>query len=384
MLKITVIHWGLIPGGVASYARCLESFPGFTSIKFNSICITDPKWPIDEAAVAETGMEIIPIKSRLDPTWFPALRKRLFDLNSHLILTHGFNGVFVAAIAGKGLGIPIVSSWHGDYFPSTLAQRFKKPLFDILLIILYKYVVKEIVTVSAFSRKTLVTKGICEDKIRVIYNGIPPHASLLKQRQKIRETLNVPENCFLIGTACRLVAPKGLEWFLRAMAIISKDRNDVRFVIWGDGPLKDELQTLASNLGLGSLLQLPGYRSDIVDCLSALDVFVMSSAAENFSLTLLEAMRASLPIVATRVGGNPEAIEDGVHGILVPFADAQALASDVMTLLSDDALRQAMAAKARERYLNEFTSDIMVEKTAQWLMECAGKHSLQMSGEVSP
>lgn len=382
-INIASLHWGFIPGGVAAYARSINDVESYLPLAIKSICITAPSWPIDDASSKSIRMELIHIQRRLDFSWLKALRVMLKKEKPVLILTHGFNGVFVAALASVGLGIPIISSWHGDYYPSTPSQRLRKPLFDALLKVLYRFIVKDIVTVSEFSKTALVTKGINEQKIQAIHNGIPDISDESDKREEVRKSLGIAEDCLLIGTACRLASQKGLQWFLHAIALIVKKRQDVRFVIWGDGPLKDELTSLANSLEINSYITFAGYRSDIVSCLPSLDVFVMSSFAEFFSIALLEAMRAALPIVATRVGGNPEAIEEGAHGILVPFADPAALADGVLKLLSDDVLRQAMATRARERFLAEFTSDKMVEKTAQWLMECARRHSSQIVGEVS-
>lgn len=372
--NILSLHWGFIPGGVAAYVSNIDEVDRYSPLTIRSFCISAPEWPIDYDSLKLIGMELISIKDRLDFSWVKKIRKIFKIEKPDLILTHGFNGVFVAAIAGAGLGVPIFSSWHGDYFPSTPAQRFRKPLFDVLLKILFRYFVSEIVTVSEFSKTALVTKGITECKIRVVHNGIPDYPVTFDNREEIRASLDVSKNCYLVGTACRLATQKGLHWFLHAIAVIVQKRQDVHFVIWGDGPLKEELVSLALDLRINKFITFAGYRSDIVRCLSALDVFVMSSFAEYFSIALLEAMRASLPIVATNVGGNPEAIEDRVQGLLVPFADPQALAKGVLTLLSDEVLRRAVATNARERFLAEFTSDKMVKKTSAWLMDCARKH----------
>ncbi|GAM10722.1 putative glycosyltransferase [Geobacter sp. OR-1] len=380
--RIISIHWGFIPGGVAVYASEIENVSNYAPISLKSYCLHAQKWQLDHTSIDKMNIVLLPIVSRLDLSCILTLRKILLKEKPDLILAHGFNGVFVAALSGVGFDIPIVSSWHGDYFPSTPAQKLRKPLFDALQKILFRYVVKDVVTVSRFSKEILVSKGVDEQNISVIYNGIPDIEYLPEKREEIRKSLGVPDGCFLVGTACRLASQKGLQWFLHTIALIVEIRQDVRFVIWGDGPLKNQLLTLAQSLGINGYITFAGYRSDIALCLTALDLFVMSSFAEYFSIALLEAMRAGLPIVATRVGGNPEAIEDMVHGILVPFADPQALANGVLTLLSDEKLRRNMAIQARERFQAEFTSEKMVEKTAQWLMDCNRRHTSLLAGEA--
>jgi len=368
------IHWGFMPGGVAFYARHVDKVGAYAPLTVKSICVHSPKWPFDKENADHMDMGTIEIRGRWDLSWIGKVQKRIRRESPDLIMTHGFNGAFVAAVASRGFGIPIVSSWHGDYFPSTFVQRLRKPFADTILKLLYRHMIQEIVAVSVFSKEALVKKGIPKNKITVIHNGIPSERNDSNVTQKIRDDLKIPAGFLLAGTACRLAAQKGLEWFLRAVAIVMKMHNNVRFVIWGDGPQKEQLHGLATELGIDGCITFPGYRSDIINCLPALDIFVMSSFAEYFSIALLEAMRAGLPIVATDVGGNPEAIENGVHGLLVPSADPQALANAIMRFIDEPRLRSEMADKAKRRFLDEFTVENMIKGTAEWLMGCADRH----------
>jgi len=372
------IHWGFIPGGVAVYARHIEEVGSYAPLSIKSVCINAPDWSFDKENAAHMNMNIISIKGREDLSWARKVRKLIKDESPDLILTHGFNGAFVGAVAGRGLNIPIVSSWHGDYFPSTLTQKIRKPFFDFLLKILFRKHVKAIVTVSHFSKRALLEKGIDEKKITVVHNGIPPESVPVGNKQRVRNELGVTDGYLLAGTACRLAAQKGLEWFLRAVATVVGREKNIRFVLWGEGPQRRFLEDLIDELGIGEYISLPGYRSDISRCLQALDVFVMSSYAEYFSIALLEAMRAQLPIVATDVGGNPEAIGTGKEGILVPAANPQALAQGILTLVNDRPKREQMALEARHRFLTEFTSEKMVKQTAAWLTACLGRHGKEV------
>ncbi len=374
-IKVVSLHWGFIPGGVAAYARYIEGVALYAPITVKSLCINSSKWPFDEANARHIDMDLIEIKGRLDPSWIWKTRKWMKKHERpDLILTYGFNGCFAAKLSTLGLNIPIVSAWHGDYIPTTVIQKLRKPVFEVIEKVLFRYVVKEIVTVSQFSKRRLARKGIKGKKVMVVYNGIPPMTKDSIYSQNIREELKLPEGTTLVGTACRLSAQKGLQWFLKAIAVAIKTRPDLRFVIWGDGPQKEYLQELSKELNIERYVIFAGYRPDIPHCLSALDIFVMSSYVEYFSIALLEAMRTGLPIVATNVGGNPEAIEDGVQGILVPYANFEALADGILRLANDKQLRETFAKKAQQRFLDQFTSENMVEKTGSWLMDCVNKH----------
>jgi len=339
------------------------------------ICINAPGWKLDEERKNLLQMKMIEIKGRMDPSWVWKLRKVLWAEKPDLVLTHGFNGAFAAAIAnsGPGPGFPIVSSWHGDYFPGTFIQKCRKPFFDAIEKMIYRKMVGDIVTVSAYSKNRLLAKGVDGNKITVIHNGIPECGGSKREAPQMRADLKIPEGSFFVGTACRLTAAKGLKWLLHSIARVVKERQDVRFVIWGDGPEKRYLSGMASDLEIETFVLFPGHRPDVECHLPSLDLFVMSSISENFSISLLEAMRAGLPIVATDVGGNPEAITNGVHGILVPSANPQAMADGILALLEDPSLREKMGRQARERFLAEFTSDVMIRKTAHWLEECRRK-----------
>jgi glycosyltransferase involved in cell wall biosynthesis len=374
MLKIASIHWGFIPGGGAVYARSLEDVGRYAPLKIKSFCLTAPGWPLDPGAKS-MDMDLVEIRGRLDLSWVCKTREFLKKERPHLVLTHGVNGALVATVAGAGLGIPIVSSWHGEYFPSTPAQKLRKPFFDLGVKLLFRTLVQEIVTVSDFSRQVLIQNGISGRKITVIHNGIPAIPLDPDKRRTIREEMAIPEYTLLVGTACRISAEKGLQWLLRAGAMVFQVRRDMRLVIWGDGPLRQSLANLARELGIADYVLFPGYRDNIDRCLPGLDIYALSSFIENFSMALLEAMQAGLPIVATDVGGNPEAIQNEVHGLLVPFGDPQALAAGILTLAGDPKLRERLATKARQRFLDEFTADKMVAQTAAWLMNCAQKHA---------
>ncbi len=374
LARILSIHWGFIPGGVAAYARHIEEAGSYAPLSIRSICVNSPDWPFDEANASCIDMNIIRIKGRMDFSWIGKVRAIIRKESPDLIFTHGFNGAFVGSIAGHGLGIPIVSSWHGDYFPSTLAQKIRRPFFDVLLKILFRRFIREIVTVSHFSKRTLLQKRINGDKITVIHNGIPSGSLFADHGRNIRNELRVPNEYLLAGTACRLVKPKGLEIFVEAIAIVLERAENMRFVIWGEGPERNQLKRLIDKLGLGDYITLAGHRDDMDRCISALDIYCMSSYAENFSMALLEAMRAGLPIVATDVGGNPEAIKNGTEGILVPAADPRVLAVGILTLVDNYQKSEQMALLAQQRFLAEFTSEKMVRKTAEWLMLCASKY----------
>lgn len=162
----------------------------------------------------------------------------------------------------------------------------------------------------------------------------------------------------LIGTVARLVPGKRVDVLLAAAARVP----GVSVVVVGDGPERAALQAAARSLGIADRVHLLGWRDDAREVTAALDVFVLPSEAEGVPMTILEAMRAGVPVVASDVGSVRDAIDDGDTGVLVPVGDAGALADAVAELLADDDARRRLAARARDRVRASFSSSV----AARW------------------
>ena len=191
---------------------------------------------------------------------------------------------------------------------------------------------------------------------RVVYHGIglPNHAS--------RVTRDDP--AIVLGVASRLVPVKGLIYLLRAVALLRRELPHVRVEVAGSGTHAGQLQREAEMLGLGDTVAFVGWQRDIWPWLARWDVFVQPSLDEGFGMAPLEAMAAGLPVVATRVGGLPELVEDGRTGYLVPPADAPALAARLHDLASSAERRHVMGSAARTRVRDYFSAERM---TADWV-----------------
>lgn len=192
-----------------------------------------------------------------------------------------------------------------------------------------------------------------------IPNGIPP---LTPVRADVRRELGIAPQAPVIGTAARLSRQKAPEVLVRAAAYLVAEFPDLQVLIAGDGSRADEIRALVEHLELAHTVRLLGARDDVPDVLAALDVAVSASHWEGSPLSVMEYMAAGRPVVATAVGGVPDLIEPGVHGLLVPRGDARALADCVAQLLREPAAAQAMGRRARERQRAEFDLDVMVRR----------------------
>ena len=184
----------------------------------------------------------------------------------------------------------------------------------------------------------------------------------------------------VIGTVGRLQAIKDPVNLVRAFALLVQREplrsQRMRLMMVGDGPLRAEVEREIARTGIGERVWLVGERREVPEAMRAMDVFVLPSRAEGISNTILEAMASGLPVIATRVGGNPELVSDGETGMLVPAADSAALADALMRYLADDGLARAHGRAGRQRAEKEFSIDGMVARYAtlyESLLDAAGR-----------
>jgi len=225
-------------------------------------------------------------------------------------------------------------------------------------------------------RENLISQGYDPANIVVIRNGIKPPRSAGKERGAVlRQELGLPPHARLVAVFSRLNRMKGVEYYLDAARIVAGSYPDVRFLVVGDGGSKKGLEELASRLELGERIVFTGFRSDVPDLLPEVSISVLPSLSEGTSNTLLESMAAGVPVIATRVGGNPEVVEDGVSGLLVPPRDSAALAAATVRLLEDEALALRVGQAGRQRVADLFSIDGSVHETErlyQRLVEAKG------------
>ncbi len=212
--------------------------------------------------------------------------------------------------------------------------------------------------------KYLIQRGINSSRIKVIYNGINLNRLIARKEEaeQVRRRLSVPPTGKVVGMMARLVPLKNHTDFLRAAAIISRVVPDTRFAIVGDGPLRNQLEELSLELGLGSKAVFFGEQRDVGPYLAAFDIAALTSGTEGCSNSLLEAMAQGKLVVATDVGGNRELVRHGETGLLVPFGNPEALAEAIITLLRDPKAAQSMGQKAREMVVTRFSLERMVHE----------------------
>ncbi len=205
--------------------------------------------------------------------------------------------------------------------------------------------------------------GVVEDpsKLVVVPMGInlEQFSPASVRPDDIRESLRFPSDSLVVGTVARLVPDKGLECFLRMASFIVASRRDTRFLIVGDGPLREELARQARELRIDAHVVFVGHRTDIPDLMAAMDVFVLPTRREGFGIVFAEAMAMECPTVGSRIGPVAEVVEEGVTGYLVPPDIPEEFAVRVLELLADRAKRRMFGQAGGCRVERLFSEEAM-------------------------
>jgi glycosyltransferase involved in cell wall biosynthesis len=218
------------------------------------------------------------------------------------------------------------------------------------------------------ARRAAIERGIAPaEKAVVVPNGIRVESfdiASSRAREQLRQMLALPAQTQVIGTVGRLNWTKDQAGLIRAFRLVHDRQPSTALVLIGDGELRAELEQCAAAEGIADAVHFLGDRSDVRTLLQGLDVFVLSSLSEGYSMALLEACAVRLPIIATDVGGNGEIIRDGSTGVLVPPSDPSALAQAIVGLLQQPARAQALADAARVWVRTEGSLEAMAERYA--------------------
>ncbi len=233
-------------------------------------------------------------------------------------------------------------------------------------------------------RDMVVEDGIADSAAFTVHEGVQVERIEALPAADICKELWLPPGSPTVGNIAALVAHKGQRYLVDAAQTLVRAMPDAHMLIFGEGELRPALARQIKHLGLEHRVQLAGFRPDILSLLKGLDVFVMSSLTEGLATSILDAMAASKPVVGTTAGGIPEAVEDGVTGILVPPHNAAALADAMLRLLQDEALRRRMGAAGLERVRALFNVDRMVDETLAVYAHVAGTRRGAGTGNPAP
>jgi glycosyltransferase involved in cell wall biosynthesis len=205
--------------------------------------------------------------------------------------------------------------------------------------------------------------GVAAPRIRTVYEGIDVERIARLEPVNVRGELWLPTDAPVVGCVGALVAHKGHRHLIEAAASVVKEVPDARFVILGEGTLRQTLQHRIEQLHLERHVFMPGFRTDAVALLRSFDLFVMPSETEGLGTSILDAMACGKAVIGTRAGGIAEVVDDGITGILVPPADPARLADAIVALLRDPDRRARMGEAGLARVREKFTVERMVAAT---------------------
>ena len=257
---------------------------------------------------------------------------------------------------------------HGEHGRDIHDIHGKNRKYNLLRRTLSPWVNKFIALSKDLESWLISVVGIPAGKVVQLYNGVDTGAFSPADKGEVKlpaEGFTSPDT-ILIGTVGRMQAEKDPLNLVKAFVLLAA-RTDIRkerlrLVMVGDGPLREEALRMLNKAGLSGQAWLPGDRHDVPELLRAMDIFVLPSLGEGISNTILEAMASGLPVVATRVGGNPELVVEGSTGVTVPAADAEALATSIARYVADPSLLKQHGVAGRRRVEESFSLQGMVDR----------------------
>jgi glycosyltransferase involved in cell wall biosynthesis len=357
--KILRIITHLPVGGVEN--KLLELLPLLTGdFEVRIVCIRERGALADAFVQNGIPVHLIPISGRYSPLGIGKLVSFIRQYGIDLVQTHMYPSNISGTVAARMAGISnVVSNVHNvDHWANHSQIRQDKWIMRLR---------KKVVCVSQAVKKNVIQHtGIPDNKCVVIYNGINLSKFIPgKERMEMRREFGWGEKEVVIGMIARITDKKDPKTFLTTAKIVAEKVSEARFIIVGKPEgrkeLWNELQHLAVGCGLENKLVFTGLRQDINRLLAGMDISVLTSIREGFSNTILESMAMGLPVVATNVGGNAEAIRHNENGFITAVKDPNNIADFLVKLCVDQSLRLEMGKVSSNR-VKLFSIDKMVSE----------------------
>jgi len=356
-LTVLQVIYSLQMGGSERMASTIVS--GLDRTRFRPlVCGLNGSGPLADQFLKE-GISCFILNRRdgLDLLLPRRLYRLLRDERVDVIQTHHLGQFLYALLPARLLGLPIIYTEHS--YHAFVASRRLQWLARRILPLAWR-----VVAVGEDVRRYLRDEiGVPPERLEIIHQGVSVPDEKPEETAALKESLGLDVNGGpVIGHVARLTAVKDQESLLRAFSQVHQSRPDARLVIVGDGELRDRLVALSAELGLEGSVRFLGFRPDVERILPVFDLVVLPSITEGLPVSLLEAMAAGRPVVATAVGGIPDLLRNGSAGVLVPPRSPEALSAAILNLISDPSLGAAKACVARREIETRFSLKTMVER----------------------
>jgi len=306
---------------------------------------------LSAAATPFSAVHSLPMGGDLDLPMIIRLRRLIQAGHPDLVHLHSRIGADVmGGIAARLSGVPVIHTRRVDNPEPRPWVAVKYRLYD------------RVVVISEGIRKVLLAEGLPEAKLRLVRSAVDWAAYARPcARRMFSNRLRLPEEALVIGVIAQLIPRKGHGDLLEALPPLMRRHPRLHALFFGQGPLAEPLREQIARAGLEQRVRLVGFRDDLTDLLACLDLVVHPARMEGLGVSLLQAASAGVPIVASRVGGIPEAVRDGENGLLVSPGDTLALREAIDRLITDPELRHTLGAGGQALMAREFSVDTMVE-----------------------
>jgi len=338
-INVLYIIWSLGLGGAEQVVINLAR--GMDKEKFKvMVCCLNDKGVFAEELEKE-GIEVIALnkKGKFDVSVVFKLVNIMRKYKVDIVHTHLWGANLWGRLAAKLAGIKVIAATEHNV-------DVWKPWYYFEIDRLLQHLTDKIIVVSEKVKEFYVKRGISEDKIEVVYNGISLSSPSLPSyhlpggtEENVKVEFGIRPEDKVLAVIGRLVEQKGHRYLFEALHLLD-GRYKLKVLVVGDGPQREQLVSMARQLGMEDKVVFTGLRKDVNDILPAVDMLVMPSLREGLPMVLLEAMAAGVPVVATKVGGVPEIIEDGKNGLIVEPANVDMLKTAISEILDNDLLRK--------------------------------------------
>ena len=360
MIKICYVIGQLSRGGAEK--QLYELVKGINRERFSPVVISLSSGGCWASEFRKLNIQVIELQRRKNREFTRLFRliKLFRTIKPDIVHTYLFSANSYGRIAAIIAGAPVVIASERS-LPETGKDKNGYQVFLDRILAFFSH---GIICNSLKASGTLVKKySFDADKVFTVHNGI--NAVDFLKETRLDSKMKIAQK--VVGTVGRLHPSKNYRLFLDMARIVLENfaHNDLKFVIVGEGELRDELEEYSQQSGIADSVVFTGESDDVFPLLQAMDVFVMTSQYEGFSNAIMEAMLAGLPVVATDVGGNSELVIDGENGFLCPLNDAASLAERVVSLLGNERDAMEMGEKGRDRVRAEFKIERMVRETEE-------------------
>jgi glycosyltransferase involved in cell wall biosynthesis len=320
--------------------------PRFDRERFNVSLISLRKKDLSEDTLEQFGIDVTYLaRHKFDPGTFNALMKVLEEKQADVVHLHGYGATTFGRFCAWRMGIPAILHEHANHTNTPwfqkIADRLLAPHTDLAIAVS-----------RSTAEFTVRARLMPEERTKIVYLGAPlDEFARVRSHEEVaaaRRSLGVKDDAIAVGTVTRLMPSKGNQYLIDAAPRVLAVEPRAQFFIIGEGELQPQLEAQAASLGLGDRLRFVGFRRDIAEVLSALDIVVFPSLWEGTPLTAFEALAMGKPIVSTDADGLLDVLEDGRDARIVPKRDAEKLAAGIVELIQHRDRAAALAAAARE------------------------------------